>query len=229
MKIVIIGAGEHAREVAEIFCHQGQVEPGITVIGFIDEDAHSCGEIHDGVPVLGDWSWFDRVDRNRTRVISAVGSPDACRHLVRKARQLGLSFVSAISPLAHVSPLAHLGEGVTLFPNVIVNTGARIGDHCILNVGVTVSHDATVGEYTNVNPGARIAGNVTIGAGCYIGMGADIIHQVSVGADTIVGAGAAVVRDLEANVTAVGVPARVIKWRQQKEHVDDELSISDPR
>jgi sugar O-acyltransferase (sialic acid O-acetyltransferase NeuD family) len=229
MKIVIIGAGGHAREVAEILRHQGQVEPGISVIGFIDENTQSCGEMHDGVPVLGDWSWFDEVDRNHIRVISAVGSPDACRHLVWRARELGLAFASAISPLAHVSPRAHLGEGVTLFPNVTVNTGAYIGDHCILNVGATVSHDAKVGEYTNVNPGARIAGNVTIGAGCYIGMGADIIHQVSVGADTIVGAGAAVVRDLGANVTAVGVPARVIKWKEQKERVDDELSISDPR
>ena len=44
-----------------------------------------------------------------------------------------------------------------------------------------------------------------------------MIDKVSVGAWTIVGAGAAVVRDLPANVTAVGVPARVIKQRNARD------------
>jgi acetyltransferase-like isoleucine patch superfamily enzyme len=59
----------------------------------------------------------------------------------------------------------------------------------------------------------HIAGNVTLGEGCFIGIGASIIQQCSIGEATIIGAGATVVGDLEAHVTAVGVPARVIKRR----------------
>ena len=61
------------------------------------------------------------------------------------------------------------------------------------------------------NPGAVIAGNVRLDEACFVGAGSTLIERVQVGAGTIVGAGAAVVRDLPAGVTAVGVPARVIR------------------
>ena len=89
----------------------------------------------------------------------------------------------------------------------------RIGAHVILNVNASVSHDAVIGDFVNLNPGAIVAGNTRLGDGCYIGAGATVIDRISIGEWTIVGAGAAVVRDLPAQVTAVGVPARVITQR----------------
>jgi acetyltransferase-like isoleucine patch superfamily enzyme len=55
---------------------------------------------------------------------------------------------------------------------------------------------------------------VRIGAGCYIGAGATIIDRVTIGEWSTVGAGAVVVGDLPPFVTAVGVPAKVIKRHQ---------------
>ena len=211
MNVVVIGAGGHGREVAEIVHQQTRRDEDTRLLGFIDEDGTVHGQARDHLPILGGWSWFDGVDRNDVRVICAVGSPPDCRRLVQKARDLGLAFVSAVSPLAHVSSLARLGHGVTIFPHVVVNTGVQIGNYSILNLAVTVSHDSKVGAYCNLNPGVHVAGNVSIGEGCYIGMGSTIIQNRSIGPWTIVGAGAAVVRDLDANVTAVGVPAKIMK------------------
>jgi acetyltransferase EpsM len=59
---------------------------------------------------------------------------------------------------------------------------------------------------------------VNVGEGCYIGMGANVIQGKSIGDWTVVGAGAAVVTDLPANVTAVGVPAAVVKERKKGWH-----------
>ena len=73
-------------------------------------------------------------------------------------------------------------------------------------------------NFCNINPGAHLAGNVTVGEGCYIGMGANIIQGISIGPWSIIGAGAVVVRDIPANVTAVGVPAKVIKTREEGWH-----------
>jgi len=42
-----------------------------------------------------------------------------------------------------------------------------------------------------------------------------VIEKISIGKGTIIGAGAVVTNDLPAGVTAVGVPAKVIKENQQ--------------
>lgn len=210
-RVVIVGAGGHGREVAEILLNQRACGGGPEVLGFIDDNRSLHGSQLDNLPVLGDWSWFDQNDHHGTGVICAVGTPAVCKKLVGRARQFGCDFVNAISPRAHISPLATIEEGVTIFPGVVVNTGSHIGSHSILNLACTVSHDSKIGPYCNVNPGVHLAGNVTIGEGCYIGMGANVIQGRNVGAWTIVGAGSVIIRDLPSRVTAVGVPARSIK------------------
>ena len=252
-KVVILGAGGHARETLGIFEDINQVEKRWKVLGFIDEDPDKHGQILDGVPVLGGFDWFSNTsalrqacpersrraqdsaglsasaDKGEVRVISTIGDTSAQRQMVEKAlalrpldrlrttqaqdTALGLKFCSAISPLAHISPYAKLGTGIMVAAYSIINTSAVIGNHTIINVACTISHDTIVGSFCNINPGVHLAGEVRIGEGCYIGMGANVIQGVSIGPWTIVGAGAVVVGDLPANVTAVGVPAQVVKTR----------------
>ena len=221
-RVVIIGSGGHAREVAEILVHGVGLGPRFDILGFIDEDPAMFNRTRDGFPVLGDWSWFDGRTDDDLHLICAVGTPQITRRLVERAQTLRLPFVRAVSPLAHVSPHAIIGEGAILFPHVVVNTGARVGDHCTLNLSTTISHDASIGRYSNVNPGVHIAGGVRVEEECYIGMGASIIQYCSIGARSVVGAGAVVVGNLESDVTAVGVPARAIKRGGQR--VDDDSS-----
>lgn len=213
-RVVIIGAGGHGREVADILQHQARQGEALHLLGFVDDRADLHGKIVNGVPVLGDWSWFERPEAGTVAVICAIGTPAVCRRVAERADAAGLTFASAISPLATISPSAALGAGVMIFPHTFVSAGVRLENHTIVNVGASISHDCHIGRYTNINPGARLAGNVTVGEGCYIGMGSSIIQGRTIGPWTIIGAGAAVVRDLPAHVTAVGVPARVRKQRK---------------
>jgi len=215
-KVVIIGAGGHAREVLEILLACRAKGEDVEPLGFIDENPENHGRTLDGFPVLGDFRWFEGVDLDEVRVICAVGTPRICRRLVQKARDMGLHFTSAISPQALISPNARIGQGVNIFPNVVVSTGVVVGDHVTLNVSVTLSHDTVVEDFCNINPGVHLAGNVTVGEGCYIGMGTNVIQGITIGPWSIVGAGAAVIRDIPPHVTAVGVPARVVKVHGEK-------------
>lgn len=217
-RVTIIGAGGHGREVADILRHQAQHRPDLTILGFIDEDPTLHRRVINNLPVLGDWSWFESVDRSEIGVVCAVGLPQTRKRLAEHARSIGLSFINAISPQAHLSPDAKLGEGVMMFPHSFASTDSFIGDHTVVNVGATVSHDTKIGRYGTLNPGVHLAGNVLIGEGCYLGIGSSVIHGISIGPWTTVGAGAVVIRNLPDNVTAVGVPARVIKTKEKGSH-----------
>lgn len=206
-RTVIAGAGGHGREILDILLdckHSGQpVEP----LGFLDE-RRARGDV-DGFPILGDLGWLDDAP-DGVEVVCAVGDPSTLRDLVSRVVGSGVELASAVSPRALLSPRAALGRGVVIFPGVVINTGARIGNHVTLNVGVSVSHDTVVGDFCNLNPGAQLAGNVELGEGCYVGMGASVIQRVSIGEWATIGAGACVTGDLPGQVTAVGVPARVV-------------------
>ena len=61
-------------------------------------------------------------------------------------------------------------------------------------------------------PSVNVSGNVKISYGVEIGVGSQIIEKKKIGENTILGAGAVVIDDIPANCTAVGVPAKVIKY-----------------
>ena len=214
-RVVIIGAGGHAREIAEILRDQAREGAGPRLLGFVADDPENYPAEIGGVPFLGDWSWFDGADLRDLAVVCAVGLPQLRKRLVERATARGLKFAKAVSPLAYVSPEASLGEGVMVFPHAFVSAGSTLGDHSVVNVGASVSHDARVGRFATLSPGVHVAGHVNVGEGCYLGIGSSVIDRVSIGAWATVGGGACVTEELPENVTAVGVPARVIKIKEE--------------
>jgi len=79
------------------------------------------------------------------------------------------------------------------------------------SVNCTIDHDCHIFEHAYISPGCNLSGRVTIGTGAFLGTGAVVLPQISIGEWSIVGAGAVVTKDIPPRVTAVGVPARVIK------------------
>jgi sugar O-acyltransferase (sialic acid O-acetyltransferase NeuD family) len=106
-----------------------------------------------------------------------------------------------------------LGEGCVVTAGAVLTSQIRLGRHVHVNVNSTVSHDCVLGDFATLAPGVHLAGGVQLGEGCDVGVGAAVLPRCSIGAWSIVGGGAVVTRDLPADVTAVGVPATVIKQR----------------
>jgi serine acetyltransferase len=61
-------------------------------------------------------------------------------------------------------------------------------------------------------PGVNISGEVIINENVYVGTGAKIINQLEIGSNSIIGAGAVVSKSIPDNCTAVGIPAKPIKF-----------------
>jgi len=210
---VLLAGGGHA---AEVYSYWRELEArGLAprLLGIIDEvlPVGPWNETH----ILGDFGTLARLVAARgvpLRYLTAVGNNRLRQTLVAKAEAAGLKEAyTLVHPMTTIGQHVSLGEGTLLAPGSLVTTRTRIGRHCLLNVKASVSHDCEVGDFVNLNPGCTICGSVRIGEGAFIGAGATVINGVSIGQWTVVGAGAVVVRNLPDFVTAVGVPARVIK------------------
>jgi sugar O-acyltransferase (sialic acid O-acetyltransferase NeuD family) len=213
--VVVIGAGGHAAEVCSHLNDIAAASGPLQLLGCIDD--HKPVGRFGPVDVLGGFEfleeWIARRD-DAVHCITAVGDNATRQQLVARVNVLArerVVWTTVQHPSATVGHDVEIGAGTCLAPGSIVTTRVRLGPHSILNVKASVSHDAVVGSYVNLNPNVTVAGNTRIGEGCYIGAGATIIDRMKIGDWTTVGAGAVVIRDLPSRVTAVGVPARIIK------------------
>ena len=215
-KVVILGAGGFAREVLWVFREANKVDHQWEVLGFIDEGPANHGKFICDLPILGDFEWFKKADKSEINVICGVGNPKTKRYFVEKARGLGLDFCSVIHPNVRMSKYVEIGKGTVITAGNIITTQVKIGNHVTLNLDCTLGHDDAIEDYCNIAPGSHISGNVTLKEGVDFGTGAVILQGLTVGKWSIIGAGAVVVNNIPDNVTAVGVPARVVKGQPER-------------
>jgi sugar O-acyltransferase (sialic acid O-acetyltransferase NeuD family) len=209
--IVVFGTGGFGREVAELIEDINAEAPQWNMIGWLDGNTDRWNsEIH-GLPVLGDAAWL--AAHPEVQVIVAVGGPAAKRRIVDS---LGVArFAILVHPSVRVRSRVQIAEGSIICEGTQLTTNIGLRRHTIVNIGCTIGHDCLLEDFSTVAPGVNISGNVRIGQGTDVGTGSKIIQGVTIGAWSIVGAGAVVSRDLPGNVTAVGVPAKVIKERAE--------------
>ncbi|HEY2515725.1 MAG TPA: serine acetyltransferase [Polyangiaceae bacterium] len=94
---------------------------------------------------------------------------------------------------------AEFGPGFVLIHSngVVINGSVRGGDN------VMIEHQVTIGAERRQSP--------QIGSDVFIGAGAKIIGSVSIGDRARVGANAVVLRDVAADTTVVGIPAKPVE------------------
>lgn len=95
----------------------------------------------------------------------------------------------------------------TLGPTV-VEDDAKIDDH------VHVAHNCHIGKKAFVIACAELSGGVVLGEAAWVGPNASVLEKVKIGDRAFVGLGAVVLRDVAADTTVVGNPARVLERKK---------------
>lgn len=204
-RLLILGASGHARVVAETALLSGITND----LAFIDDANKSV----DKWPLIGNLEFALEASTKKEfqNAFVAIGNSKVRAKWLHKLMETGYNLPPIIHPHSWISPSSTIGNGTAVLANAIIQANVVIGKGCILNTSSSVDHDCVIGNYVHISPGAHLAGNVTIGNESQIGIGASIIQNTRIGIGVTVGAGAAVIRELPDGVTAVGVPAKVIK------------------
>ncbi|HEY9085831.1 MAG TPA: serine O-acetyltransferase [Candidatus Tyrphobacter sp.] len=101
-----------------------------------------------------------------------------------------------------IHPAASIGSGVFIDHGmgVVIGETAEVGNDCTIYQNVTLGGTAL----------ARGKRHPTLGSNVIVGVGAIVLGAVRIGDNARIGGGSVVVKDVPANATAVGVPARIV-------------------
>ncbi len=202
-KVIIIGAGGHAKVIADIV-----IKSGDELVGFLDDDEKLQNQVvFDNKKVIGKSS--DSALYKECSFIIGIGNNETRKSISEK---YNLNWYTAIHPSALIGTDVKIEEGTAVMAGVVINTGTRIGKHCIINTSTSIDHDNIIGDYVHISPGAHLAGTVHVGELTWICIGTTIINNINILDRNIIGAGSVVTKNIEeSNAKYVGIPARKIK------------------
>jgi acetyltransferase EpsM len=197
-RLLILGAGGHARAVADV-----AAECGWSVAGFTDRAGGPKGP-----DILGDDSQVADLIRAGTVDAAIVGVGNTA--LARRAelfdllKTAGTKTPSLVHPRASVSRSAKIGEGVVIFPGVVLGAHVEVGDNVVLYSNVVAEHDCRIAAHAYLSPGVILCGAVTVESCAFLGAGAVVLPGLTVGRNGMVPAGDVV----RGNIQPGGRPAR---------------------
>ena len=211
-RIAIIGAGGFAREVAWLISdiahdpsrHGNSAD--IEVAGFLVSDPAKVLERDSAV--LGDFDWLE--SNHVDGLAMGIGTPEVRLRLglELKRRFPQFSWPTLIHPSVKYDNSCQFAGGVNICAGVIATVNVTLEEFAMVNLSCTIGHESTIGAGSVINPLAAISGGVKIGKCVLVGTHAVILQYVTIGDNAVVGSGAVVNRDVAANTTVIGIPAK---------------------
>jgi len=211
-ELIIIGAGGFAREVAWLVERINQKNLTWKMIGFVDDDKKLIGTQVNGYPVIGEISIIK--DYPDAYIVCAIGSAKTRKRVVDRINELHLknSYAILIDPDVRMSDFVFVGKGSIICAQTVVTVNIEIGQHVIINLDCTIGHDAVIRDFATLYPSVNVSGCSDVGYCSELGTGVQVINGKKVGDYSIVGAGAVIINDIPEKATAVGCPAKPIKF-----------------
>lgn len=206
-KLILIGAGGHSRSVVDSI-DRTKYE----ICGFIDENKKGK---HIGLPIFG--SRIDDIsDFVGYKYFVAIGDVYCRKVWFDKVKSMGLDLINIVDKTAIVSESVTIGSGNFIGKMAIINAGSKIGDNNVINTKALVEHECIIGNHNHLSTNSVINGNVIVESNVFVGSSAVFNGQLKIAHDSVIGSGSVVIRDIPANVTVVGNPARIIKRRENE-------------
>lgn len=209
-RVVIIGAGGHAKVIADII-----IKNGDEVVGFLDDNYLKDTKIICDLETIGKISDCVELQKNDDKLyfIIAIGNNKIRRNIAEK---YDLNYYTAIHPNAVIGLEVQIDKGTVVMANTCINPNAKIGEHCIINTGAVIEHDNIIEDVVHISPNAILCGTVKVGTNTHIGAGSVVKNNINITHDCTIGAGAVVVKDIIKSGIYVGCPASKIKEKDIK-------------
>ncbi len=206
--LIIIGARGFGREVYYLATQCSGYNTEWAIKGFLDDNSNALDGYNYDAPILS--SVEDYVVGKGDVFVCALGDVPGKKKYVSIIKHKGGSFVTLIHPLSVIHLNVTLGEGVLIFPYSGISNDVQIGDFVTIQGYTSMGHDCRVGDWCHINGYTSLGGYVTLEAEVTVHTKASIIPRVVVGKGATVGVGSVVLKNVKADTTVFGNPAKAI-------------------
>ena len=127
--------------------------------------------------------------------------------------------------------ISHISRWIT---GIEIHPGAKIGRRVFIDhgKGVVIGETTEIGDDVVIYQGVTLGGtstkkvkrHPTLGSNIVVGCGAKILGNIKIGDNSQIGANSVVLKDIPANSTVVGIPARIVLHEGKKISERDPLN-----
>ena len=213
-KILLVGAGQHARVVLYNIQEQNKYD----VIGILDKNLDKAKEekFFEGIPILDiDYSKIDLKELKEKlgtdKFFISFGNMKYRKKVGELFKNSGWNSVNIIHPNAVISKNAKLGEGILIECGCLITPNPIIGDNVVVNTGSQVNHDNIIENHVYIASGVVLSGGVKIGENTLLDDGVIVTLGREVGKNSLIGAGAVVTKNIKERCVGYGNPCKIVR------------------
>lgn len=173
--------------------------------------------------IFGEYSELTRIERDYKDKIEEIYYEASCANSAVPLLDIK-SQNARIEPGAIIRQMVEIGDNAVIMMGAILNIGAVVGERSMIDMGAVLGGRAIVGKNCHIGAGAVLAGvvepasakPVVVEDDVLIGANAVVIEGVHIGKGAVVAAGSVVIEDVAPDMVVAGVPAKVIKKKDEK-------------
>lgn len=183
-KILIIGAGGHAKSAVDVI----ELENKFEIMGFVDKEVKQKSVLN--YPVLGcdeDLKSLFKVCKFAFLGVGQIKNVALRVELFERLKSIGFTLPTIISPLAYISKYAFIDDEASIIMHyALINANASIGKACIINTKALIEHDAIIEDFCHISTAAVVNGECKVEQKCFLGSNTVLKHKEILKAHSIV-------------------------------------------
>ena len=205
-ELIIVGAGNVAREVLQIAKDVNLVKQTWKIKGFIADTGLDIHALTNGdfeiIGTIMDWK-----PKENEEFVCAIADPKGREQVVNKLLGRGAKFVNLIHPTVRLNDYCKIGNGTIFYPAVYVGPNAIIGNYIFLQSGI--AHDCEIGDFTTISGGCGITGGVKLGKRVFVANGVRVVPKTNIGDNAYISIGSVIFTNVDPNTKVYTIPHEI--------------------